>query len=252
MRVLLVDDESAARRRLTRLLATVSDVEIVGEAKNGLEAIGIIESLHPDLVFLDIRMPELDGFGVVRALPSSEKMPLVIFATGYDDYALEAFEANAVAYLLKPIEAPRLMSALERVRRLLASDQERAEDEERVQAIAASSKQLNRIVCRKHNRLILIDPAEVFWFYIDGGIVRAQTATENYWANYQLNQLEGGLDSEVFFRARRETLVNLTKVKSIRPYDGSTFALIMSDPQETELIVSERRAKELRSRLPGL
>lgn len=252
MRVLLVDDESAARRRLTRLLSNFPDVEIVGEAQNGLDALSAIESLNPDLVFLDIRMPELDGFGVIRAIPSTVRMPLVIFATSYDDHALEAFDANAVAYLLKPVEVPRLSSALERVRQLLHSEIGRAEDEEKMHALAFSTKQLSRIVCRKHNRLLLVDPAEILWFYIDGGIVRARTATENYWANYQLNQLENGLDTEMFFRARREILVNLSKVKSLRPYEGSTFALIMSDPQETEFVVSERRAKELRNRLPGL
>jgi two-component system LytT family response regulator len=252
MRVLLVDDESAARRRLARLLGAFADVEIVGEAQNGLDALAIIESLKPDLVFLDIRMPELDGFGVIRAMPSTVKMPLVIFATSYDDHALEAFDANAVAYLLKPVEVPRLTSALERARQLLGSEKERAEDQERIQTLAVATQQLHRIVCRKHTQLLLLDPAEILWFYIDGGIVRAKTATDNYWANYQLNELEGGLDSKLFFRARREVLVNLSKVKSLKPYDGSTFALIMADSQETELIVSERRAKELRSRLPGL
>ena len=252
MRVLLVDDENSARRRLTRLLADVPDVEIIGEAGDGLEALAHIESLKPDLVFLDIRMPELDGFGVVRAIPTSIRMPLIVFATSYDEHALEAFEANAIAYLLKPIEIDRLTAALERARRLLASESERNEDELRVQALADSGKRLQRIVCRKANQLILLDPSEILWFYIDGGIVRAQTVTENYWVNYQLNQLETGLDSETFFRARREVLVNLSKVKSVKPYDSSTFMLVMSDPNETELLVSERRAKELRQRLPGL
>ena len=210
MRVLLVDDESSARRRLTRLLATYPDVEFVGQAQDGLEALGLLESTKPDLVFLDIRMPELDGFGVIRAIPPTVKMPLVIFATSYDEHALQAFDANAIAYLLKPVESERLTTALERARRVLGSDKERAENEERVQQLAVSGKRLHRIVCRKQNRLLLLDPAEILWFYIDGGIVRAQTASENYWANYQLNQLEGGLDPELFFRARREVLVNLS------------------------------------------
>ena len=252
MRVLLVDDEPSARRRLARLLEVYPDVEIVGEAQEGLEALALMESLTPDLVFLDIRMPELDGFGVIRAIPPTLKMPLVIFATSFDEHALEAFDANAIAYLLKPIEVERLTSAVDRARRLLGSDKERAEDEQRVQAMAVSGKRLQRIVCRKHNRLVLLDPTEILWFYIDGGIVRAQTASENYWANYQLNQLEAGLDPELFFRARREVLVNLSKIRSLKPYDGSTFVLVMSDPHETEVLVSERRAKDLRSRLPGL
>ena len=248
----ILDDETSARRRLSRLLAAYPDVEIVGEAQDGLEALALMESTKPDLIFLDIRMPELDGFGVIRAIPSTLKMPLVIFATSYDEHALEAFDANAVAYLLKPIEVERLTSALDRARRLLGSDIERAEEEEHIQAMAVSSKRLHRIVCRKHNRFILLDPAEILWFYIDGGIVRVQTASENYWANYQLNQLEAGLDPELFFRARREVLVNLSKIRCVKPYDGSTFVLVMTDPHETELLVSERRAKDLRSRLPGL
>lgn len=252
MRVLVVDDESAARRRLIRLLAEFPDIEIVGEASDGLDALSVIDSLRPDLVFLDIRMPELDGFGVVREMSNTAKMPLIIFATSYDDHALEAFEANAVAYLLKPVEVPRLSNALERARKLLASESDRVENQERIEVLANSQKRISRIVCRKHNRLVLIDPREILWFYIDAGIVRAQTISENYWTNYQLNQLEGGLDSELFFRARREVLVNLSGIKAVKPYDGSTFSLVMSDPQETELIVSERRAKELRVRLPGL
>lgn len=252
MRVLLVDDESSARRRLVRLLEAHPDVEIVGQAQDGLEALGLMESTKPDLVFLDIRMPELDGFGVIRAIPPTLKMPLVIFATSYDEHALQAFDANAIAYLLKPIERERLTSALERARRLLESDKERAQNQERVQELAASGKRLHRIVCRKQSQLLLVDPTEIFWFYIDGGIVRARTASENYWANYQLNQLEAGLNPELFFRARREVLVNLTKIKSIKSYEGSTFALVMSDPHETEVLVSERRAKDLRSRFPGL
>src|ERR1700733_2848322 len=115
MRVLLVDDEPSAPRRLARLLAAFPDIELVGEAQDGLDALAVLESTKPDLVFLDIRMPELDGFGVIRAFPPTEKMPLIIFATSYDDHALEAFNANAVAYLLKPVETERLTIALERV-----------------------------------------------------------------------------------------------------------------------------------------
>jgi two-component system, LytTR family, response regulator len=252
MRVLLVDDEISARRRLSRLLAAFPDVEMVGQAQDGLEALALMESTKPDLVFLDIRMPELDGLGVVRAFPQATKMPLIIFATSYDEHALEAFEANAIAYLLKPVESDRLTIALERVRRLLGSENDRAQDEERIHALADSSKRLHRIVCRKGNRLLLLDPADVLWFYVESGIVHARTASENYWVNYQLNQLEGGLDPELFFRARREILLNLLKVKSIKPYDRSTFMLVMDDSHETELLVSERQAKELRSRLPGL
>lgn len=252
MRVLLVDDEASARRRLARMLSTYDEVEIAGEAQDGLEALNLLEALKPDLMFLDIQMPELDGFGVVRGMSSSAPTPLIIFATSFDQHALAAFEANAIAYLLKPIEPARLETAMDRVRRLLDSEIERAEDRERVHAIAGFNKQLQRVVCRKGHSVVLLNPEDIFWFYIDGGIVKARTASETYWVNYQLAQLEGGLDGYSFFRARREILINLSRVKLIKPYDRSTFMLTMADADETELLVSERQAKELRQRLPGL
>ncbi len=252
MKVLLVDDEASARRRLARMLSAYSDVEVVGEAQDGLEALHLAETLQPQVMFLDIQMPELDGFGVVRAMAGSAAMPLILFATSFDQHALQAFEANAIAYLLKPIEPARLEAAVERARRLLASETDRNQEEQRVQAAAGAGKRLQRVVCRKGHSVLLLDPDDILWFYIDGGIVKAKTTTETYWVNYQLAQLESGLDAETFFRARRELLVNLHQVKSIKPFDRSSFALTMSDASQTELLVSERQAKELRQRLPGL
>ena len=251
MRVLIVDDELSARRRLARMLSAYDDVEIVGRAQDGLEALNLLEALKPDVMFLDIQMPELDGFGVVRGMLSSVSEPLIIFATSFDQHALAAFEANAIAYLLKPIEPARLETAMDRVRRLLNSEAELAEDKARTQVIAGA-KQLHRVVCRKGHSVALLDPDDIFWFYIDSGIVKARTAYETYWVNYQLAQLEEGLDDHSFFRARREILINLSRVKLIKPYDRSTFMLTMADADETELLVSERQAKELRQRLPGL
>lgn len=253
MKVLLVDDEVSAQRRLGRLLGQYPDVQIVGEAQDGLEALELIDSQAPDVIFLDIQMPELDGFGIVRALPAhAPRPPLIVFATSYDQHALEAFEANAIAYLLKPIEEDRLTTVMDRLRRLLSSPADREEEEQRIFAAATIEKRLTRLVCRKANRVVLLDPQEILWFFSDEGIVRAKAANETYWVNYQLNQLEAGLDPEHFFRARRELLVNLNKVKAIKPYDRSTFMLVMEDGHATELQVSERQAKELRLRLPGL
>lgn len=252
MRALLVDDESSARRRLTRLLTLYSDVQIVGEAQDGLEALSMIETLGPDLIFLDIQMPELDGLGVVRAIPSGAPRPLIIFVTSFDQHALAAFEANAIAYLLKPVEPARLEAAIKRVRRLLASNTERLDEEERIEAVASVVKRLQRVVCRKGHDILLLDPKEVLWFYMEDGIVKAKTANDALWVNYQLSQLETGLDAATFFRARRDVLVNLLRVRSIKPYDRSTFVLTMADSAGTELLVSERQAKELRNRLPGL
>ena len=252
MKAFLVDDESSARRRLARLLVAYDDVEIVGEAQDGLEALNLLSTLSPDVMFLDIQMPEIDGFGVIRALPASTPMPLIIFATSFDQHALAAFEANAIAYLLKPIEPARLDLAIQRVRRLLSSEAERVEDEARVQAVAGAVKSLQRVVGRKGHSVVLLHPDDILWFYTESGIVKARTTSESYWVNYQLAELEAGLDADTFFRARREALVNLHRVQSITPYDRSTFVLTMADGAKTELLVSERQAKELRRRLPGL
>ena len=252
MRAILADDEAPARRRLMRLLEEFDDLEVVGQASDGVEALEQVDTLHPDVLFLDIRMPELDGFGVVNALAGSAHLPLVIFATSFDDHALEAFNANAIAYLLKPVEPERLALALTRARHLLGSEQERKAADASIQTVAAVSKKLHRIVCRKGSRVLLVAPSDVLWFYLEDGIVHARTAGETYWVNYQLNQLETGLNPEQFFRARRELLVNLLKVKVLKPYDRSTFMLVMNDATETELLVSERQAKDLRARFPGL
>jgi two-component system, LytTR family, response regulator len=175
-----------------------------------------------------------------------------VFATSYDDHAMEAFNANAVAYLLKPIELPRLTAVLDRLRRILPSDGDRVSDQRSVLRLATQARNLDRIVGRKQGRLLLLRPVDILWFQLDQGIVRAHTQESDYWANYQLNELEQALDGAMFFRARREILVNLSQVKSLRSHEGSTFALVMNDPGETQIIVSERRAKDLRTRFPGL
>lgn len=252
MRVLIVDDEPSAQRRLARLLARHPEVEVVGEAQDGLEALRLVESQSPDVIFLDIQMPELDGFGVVRALQAFTPSPLIIFATVHDQHALAAFEANAVAYLLKPVDDERLTTVVERCRLLLGRSNDRGKEKQRILRVIRTEKHLHRLVCRKGNSVMLLEPSEILWFFTDSGIVRARTATETYWVNYQLHQLEQRLDGASFFRARREVLVNLNKVKAIKPYDRNTFMLVMDDSHETELKVSERQAKDLRQCLPGL
>ena len=253
MRSLIVDDEEDARARLVRLLGAHPEVAIAGEAQDGLDAIEKIEQLHPDLVFLDIEMPGLKGFEVLRSIPSGIPLPLVIFTTGYDRHALAAFEANALAYLLKPVEPARLAFAVERAHNLCnASAEKKREQESILRAAAESARTLRQIVCRKHGRAMLVPAENVLWFQVQDGIVRAQTATESFWVNYQLAELESELPSELFFRARREVLVNVTRIKEIKPYFKSSFLLVMSDPAATEITVSERQARPLRQRLPGL
>jgi two-component system LytT family response regulator len=255
MKSLIVDDEASARSRLARLLEQHEEIEIVGEARDGLEAVQQIERLQPELLFLDIEMPGLTGFEVLRALQSNVALPLVIFVTGYDQHALAAFDANALAYLLKPVESERLAQAVERALRLNRVSEEK--DHERANVLRAAhgigvSQTLRHVVCRKRDRLVLVPPDQILWFSIESGIVRARTATETYWVNYQLSELEAALPDEQFFRARRAVLVNIGHIKEIRPYFKSGFLLVMNDPASTEIAVSERQVRPLRLRMPGL
>jgi two-component system LytT family response regulator len=253
MRTIVVDDEESARTRLTRMLAKHPEIVVVGEARDGLEAVEKIEELQPDLLFLDIELPGLTGFEVLQSLPQSVTMPLVIFATGYDQHALAAFDANALAYLLKPVEPERLAQAVDRARKLslLSADRDR-EREHVLKAVRESPKVFRQIVCRKRDRVVLMAPDQIFWFQVEDGLVKAHAGDETFWVNYQLGELEAGLPEDVFFRARREVLVNLARIKEIKPYFKSGFLLVMSDAAATEIVVSERQARSLRLRIPGL
>jgi DNA-binding LytR/AlgR family response regulator len=250
MNSLIVDDEAAARSRLTRLLSAHPEVRIVGEATDGLEAIESIERLRPDLVFLDIQMPGLDGFQVIRGLRPAVPHPLFVFVTGFDRHALEAFEANALAYLVKPVETERLAAVLERASKLCEVEQLRSQQERLVSDMARTrAPTLQHVVGRKRDRFILLNPDDILYFCAENGLLKAKTATDSYLVNYQLAELEAALPSS-FFRARRSVLVNLGRVKEIRPYFKSSFLLAM--PDAAEIAVSERHAKLLRQRIPGL
>jgi two-component system, LytTR family, response regulator len=249
MNSLIVDDETAARSRLKRLLSAHPEVRIVGEAADGLEAIESIERLRPDLVFLDIQMPGLDGFQVIRGLRAAPR-PLIVFVTGFDRHALEAFEANALAYLLKPVETERLAAVLERAAKLCDVERLRREEERLVADVARTqAPALQQVVGRKRDRCILLNPDDILYFSAESGLLKAKTATDSYLVNYQLAELEAAL-APSFFRARRSVLVNLGRVKEIRPYFKSSFLLAM--PDAAEIAVSERQAKLLRQRIPGL
>jgi two-component system, LytTR family, response regulator len=253
MRSLIVDDEPDARARLARLLESYPDIVIAGQAQDGLEALEKIEKLQPDLLFLDIQMPGLTGFEVVRLIPAAVPLPLIIFATGFDQHALAAFEVNALAYLLKPVEPERLAQAVERARRLNAfTDEKEAERQSILRAAQAEPKPLRRVVCRARDRLVLVPVEQILWFQVEGGILKAKSAGDSFWVNYQLNELEAALPEDLFFRARRDVLVNLTRIKEIKPYFKSGFLLIMSDAAATEIVVSERQVHPFWRRLPGL
>ena len=245
MKSLIVDDEASARSRLARLLAAHPEIEIAGEASDGLQALERIEELHPELVFLDVQMPGLNGFQVLRQIPDGVPYPLVVFVTGYDKHAMEAFEANALAYLLKPVETDRLATVVERAAKLCAPEERQAH------AHLTHSTPLTQVVGRKRDRFILLNPADIQYFTTEDGLIKAKTAGDSYLVNYQLAELEAGLP-ETFFRARRSVLVNLGKIKEIRPYFKSSFLLVLNDAAATEIPVAGRQAKLLRQRIPGL
>jgi DNA-binding LytR/AlgR family response regulator len=249
----LADDERAARLRLRRLLDDFPKIEIIGEATNGIEAVEAIERLQPQLLFLDIQMPGLSGFEVLKALSKDTPRPLTIFVTGFHEHALEAFRARAIAYLLKPIEEDHLREMVERAAQLLVSSPSREEEERNVNRLLGDDlPPMEQIVARKANRVFLLDPAEALFFYMDGGIVRVRVENDTYWVNYQLGELEQALASKGFFRARRSSLVNLKRVKEIRSDPRSSFVLVMRDAKNTEVEVSERQGRALRTRIPGL
>jgi two-component system LytT family response regulator len=253
LRSLLIDDEPNARLRLRRLLKEEEHVEVIGEAEDGLEAVAEIQRLRPDLVFLDVQMPGLDGFETLKALPADFTLPLIIFVTGFHEHAMAAFDANAIAYLLKPIERERLSEMVERAWRLHQFASDRAEVTDQIHRFTAGvPRNFRQIVARKLDRFLLLDPAEVLYFYIDHGIVRARISNDTVWVNYQIGDLEQGLSELSFFRAHRATLVNLRRVKEIRPAARSAFMLIMDDAANTKIEVSERQARALRTVIPGL
>jgi len=218
-----------------------------------LQALQAIETLRPDLVFLDIQMPGLDGFELLRSIPADVPKPLIVFVTGFDQHALEAFEANALAYLLKPVEKERLAAVVDRAACICEYEKLRSEEDRRVTAATqAIPRSLKQVVGRKRDRFVLLSPGDVCFFSAESGTIKAKTSDEVFAVNYQLSELETGLVESNFFRARRAVLVNLGRVKEIRPYFKSSFLLIMNDSTQTEIQVSERQAKLLRQRIPGL
>jgi two-component system, LytTR family, response regulator len=253
LRSLIVDDEPNARTRLLRLLQNEERVEIIGEARDGLEAVAEIERLRPDLIFLDIQMPGLEGFEVLRALPAGLPKPLIIFVTGFHEHAMAAFDANAIAYLLKPIETERLREMVDRAWRIHHFGEDRAQIPKPLSEFAASFQTgIRQLVVREHERLLLVDPADVLYFYVDHGMVRGRTVDDIVLVNYQLSDLEEGLKEFGFFRAHRASLVNLRRVKEIQHSGRSAFTLVMDDAAATRIEVSERQARTLRSLVPGL
>jgi two-component system LytT family response regulator/two-component system response regulator LytT len=258
LRALVVDDESPAREELVYLLGDVADVTVVGQAENGIEALGKIEDLEPDLVFLDVQMPGLTGFEVARQALAKGFDTELVFVTAYDQHAIEAFEVNAVDYLLKPVDPARLVQAVQRAQRRLSAERapgapaglQNAEVERIVQLVAERQQRRERLAVKVGDRFVLIQADEVIFASLaDDGI----TVVANHLAgtsNFRtLDELQAHLDPNAFWRVHRAHLVNINKIKEIVPWFSRNYILRMRDPKATEIPVSRAQTKRLREYL---
>ena len=248
IRTLVVDDEKLARDRLIGFLAKLDGIEVVGQATNGVEAVDRIRAEHPDLVFLDVQMPGMDGFEVLKALP--DPVPHVVFATAYDEYAIRAFEVQAIDYLLKPFARARVEEAVSRVRARLDRGTPTLDVEDVLRRLEEGRKEhLRQIPVHSGKRILLVPVEDVLWFGVEYRLVYAHTAERAYMTNFTLRDLEERLDPEAFFRAHKASLVNMRQVKEIVPWFGGRFKLVMRDQAASEVPVSRAQARALRARL---
>ena len=249
LRLLIVDDEPLARARARRLVESVGGATIVGEAGSAAEARRLVAETRPDLLLLDIQMPGEDGFSLLEGL---EPRPAVVFITAFDHYAVRAFEANAVDYLLKPFRRERLAESLERVRQDLARPAELAQ---RLSELLAgldrtgASNHLERFTVRVGQRQLILKAEEVLWFGAEEKLVFAATASDRHYVNFTLDQLERRLDPRRFARVHRGAIVNLDHAAALRPGFAGTCRLQLRDAARTEVPVSRARARTLRERL---
>ena len=256
IRTLLVDDEALARRRLRSLLRDEKDVEIVGECADGTSAVGQIEDLAPDLVFLDVQMPEADGFDVLEAIGTSD-MPVVVFVTAYDSYALKAFEFHALDYLLKPFSRQRFRSAMERareeVRRRRREDgpTEHGELAALVRQLREAGRRPQRIVVRDGGRVSFLRVDEIDWIESEGNYLRIHVGADGHLIRGTIKACAERLDSEVFVRISRSTIVNLDRVRAVHPWTRGELVVVLRDG--TQLPTTGDHGRRLRERLrPGL
>jgi two-component system, LytTR family, response regulator len=252
LRVVIADDERPARSLLASMLRSFDDVDVVGEAKDGSEAVEMIERLRPDLALLDFQMPEIDGLGVVR-LVRKNRMPMVAFVTAYDQYAVQAFDLNAVDYLLKPVEGWRLRETLNRAIDRLDRAELRAEAVSNVRAAAAAydravSEPLRRVPVRKRNEIVLVPVEQIASIIADGELLHLFTARgDKHTITYRLKDLEARLDPAAFIRLSRGTLANVAMIAAVAPLPGGTYRLTMSTGQKLQ--TSRMQSRVLRERL---
>ena len=234
IRTLIIDDVQLARERLKRCLGEESGVEVVGECDNGERAVASIRDLRPDLIFLDVQMPALDGFGVLEAL-GGEGLPAVVFVTAYNEYAIQAFEVNALDYLLKPVDCKRLHKAVERVRSQAARAPAESFDERfraLIEDIKSPPRHLKRLTIRQTGRTILLPADEIDWVETYGNYLKVHAGRESHLIRGTMQQLETKLDPEKFVRVHRSALVNIEKVKEIYPRSNGDQDLVLHDGRQ--------------------
>lgn len=257
LKALIVDDEYPARQELRYVLSNFDNVEIVGEATNAQEALALIKALDYQILFLDISMPGMSGLELGAAIQELPKRPFIIFVTAYDEYAVSAFEVNAVDYLLKPVEPNRMKKAIDKVFKISqeAHVSEVAACQEGQAAREAETKsgqqtqtqiKIDRIPAEKQGKTILVNESDIFYAFTEQDYVYIKTCTDKLFTRFTLKELEARLNPQIFFRTHRCYLVNLHKVKEIVPFFNGTYNLIVEDKERSEVPVSRAQAKKLR------
>lgn len=246
IRVMIAEDERLAREELYYLLQQEPDVELLPYATNGRELLEMVETHQPDVVFLDIKMPELEGAQAARMLAARKQQPLIVFSTAYEEYAVEAFKLHAVDYLLKPTEPKRLKETMHRVRERL--EKSRAET---AASAAAGPVKLPKLLVEENNRLVVIDPASIVYAVREERLVRMYTQKQFYTTKMTLAQLEEKLQSYDFYRTHKSYLVNLQYVSELEPWFNGAYNLTVKGDSRTRIPVSRTAVKDLLKRLEG-
>ena len=244
----IADDELLARNELAFLLKNFPEIEVIGMAANGIEAVEMIENLEPDLVFLDVQMPGLDGLGVIQRLRDKDiPLPHFVLATAFDQYAIDAFRLEALDYLLKPIEKDRLAETISRARRIVQDREKTAPLEA---AAPRPAMQRSKILVRSAGRSFIVDAQDIVYATIDDGLITIVTSALEGESNYRtIEDLQSNLDPETFWRVHRSFLVNIHRIKEVIPWFKSSYQIRMDDKKHTEIPVSRVQTKRLRSLL---
>jgi two-component system, LytTR family, response regulator LytT len=248
----IVDDEQLARDELAYLLKNAGDVNVVAQGKNGLEAVNLIKEHNPDLVFLDVQMPGLDGFGVIKKLLDKKiPLPQIVFATAFDQYAVKAFEVNAVDYLLKPFDKKRVAQSVQRARAELEAEGSPSEKiDTLVRMLQTPKTQSSKILLKSLGRMFLVDQKEICYASIEDGVITVVTAGPSGMEGHSncrtLEELLDSLDPGLFWRAHRSYLVNINRIREVVPWFKSSYQLRMDDKKQSEIPVSRAQTKRLR------